>query len=435
MGATPPKGTSAERRLPLLLWSLTACLLASGFYFALQDAPVVDIGAYAQQMAGQAANRLRSDLDKYDNLSFQFVANRDLNKLLEGYVRAKDNYEVSLQNQEFANYLEGFAFGDYGIYDALFVDEANVGRKALTMGEAIPYGFVKGFPRSALYRDVVAADGRAVWSGALAVGDSRQTVVALGRRIKHLYTGRPLGVLVIFLRPERLVEAVNEFLKANFYFSVGTPRTNYTMLVGADDRIAAAALPGLATKPAGKVFHGSLQFRAVLPGARDGGTFTGRLRGEAVLVAYRKVKGTGWRLFVPVASSPAVRLIRRLRRFLVALAVGGAVLAAGVLLFKPFRNVTHGPAGLLMSAPPSAPEPAATIPAPEWLAALNEREREILRLLAQGHSNREIAAKLFVAEQTVKNYVSAIYHKMDVRDRVQASLKAIEAGLLRDGGT
>jgi DNA-binding NarL/FixJ family response regulator len=63
-------------------------------------------------------------------------------------------------------------------------------------------------------------------------------------------------------------------------------------------------------------------------------------------------------------------------------------------------------------------------------AALTGREREVLRLLAGGFSNREIAKALFVAEGTVKNHVSNILTKMGVRDRTRAVIKAAERGLL-----
>ncbi len=60
---------------------------------------------------------------------------------------------------------------------------------------------------------------------------------------------------------------------------------------------------------------------------------------------------------------------------------------------------------------------------------LSNREKEVLRLLAQGFDNREIAARLFIAEQTVKNHVSVIYSKLGVHDRVQALRKADEIGI------
>jgi DNA-binding NarL/FixJ family response regulator len=61
---------------------------------------------------------------------------------------------------------------------------------------------------------------------------------------------------------------------------------------------------------------------------------------------------------------------------------------------------------------------------------LSEREREVLRLIANGSSNREIAGKLCLAEGTVKNHITNILAKLAVRDRTQAALKAVELGLL-----
>jgi DNA-binding NarL/FixJ family response regulator len=62
--------------------------------------------------------------------------------------------------------------------------------------------------------------------------------------------------------------------------------------------------------------------------------------------------------------------------------------------------------------------------------ALSARELEVLRHLAAGRSNREIAAALFVTEGTVKNHVTNVLAKLDVRDRTQAALRAHTLGLL-----
>jgi len=61
---------------------------------------------------------------------------------------------------------------------------------------------------------------------------------------------------------------------------------------------------------------------------------------------------------------------------------------------------------------------------------LTDREEEILRMLAQGLTNREIAQRLFLAEGTVKNYVSTVLNKIGARDRTQAALKASRLGLI-----
>jgi len=62
--------------------------------------------------------------------------------------------------------------------------------------------------------------------------------------------------------------------------------------------------------------------------------------------------------------------------------------------------------------------------------ALSERELGVLRLVAQGASNKEIASALFIAEGTVKNHLTNILSKLGARDRTQAALRARELGLL-----
>jgi DNA-binding NarL/FixJ family response regulator len=71
-------------------------------------------------------------------------------------------------------------------------------------------------------------------------------------------------------------------------------------------------------------------------------------------------------------------------------------------------------------------------PAPESsiVKELSEREKEVLALLGRGLSNQDIAARLFLSEGTVKNYVSAVLDKLDVADRTQAAVLAIRYGIV-----
>ena len=85
----------------------------------------------------------------------------------------------------------------------------------------------------------------------------------------------------------------------------------------------------------------------------------------------------------------------------------------------------------LLSAMPSSP--ASSAPPSATLDSLTMREMEILRLIAQGQSNQQIADALFISVGTVKGHVNHIFSKLDVKNRTQALVRARELKLLEDG--
>ncbi|MGN6031366.1 MAG: helix-turn-helix domain-containing protein, partial [Thermomicrobiales bacterium] len=89
--------------------------------------------------------------------------------------------------------------------------------------------------------------------------------------------------------------------------------------------------------------------------------------------------------------------------------------------------------GIVGQAGPESPAsalPDEAAPPAMLLEPLTERQAEILALLASGHSNREIASRLYVAEGTVKAHVHQIYGKLMARNRLEAVTHARRLGLL-----
>lgn len=101
---------------------------------------------------------------------------------------------------------------------------------------------------------------------------------------------------------------------------------------------------------------------------------------------------------------------------------GVRVVARGDGLLAP--SVTRRLIERFVAQPAGRPDAGAD------LGVLTDREREVLREIAQGLSNREIAAALFIAEQTVKSHVSRVFTKLGLRDRAQAVVVAYESGLV-----
>jgi DNA-binding NarL/FixJ family response regulator len=107
---------------------------------------------------------------------------------------------------------------------------------------------------------------------------------------------------------------------------------------------------------------------------------------------------------------------RQLAEAVRTVAAGGALMDPGVMrrLLEEFART-----------PPAGGGPAAVLSEP-----LSEREREVLKLLAAGLSNREIGQRLHLTEGTVKNYVTGLLQKLGARDRTQAALRARELGVI-----
>jgi DNA-binding NarL/FixJ family response regulator len=111
--------------------------------------------------------------------------------------------------------------------------------------------------------------------------------------------------------------------------------------------------------------------------------------------------------------TPPAELLATLRRVVGGEVVLGPELAARFL--REFETPEHA---------------LARRPATPALPPLSPREAEVLKLLATGETNRQIARRLFVSEETVKSHVAAVLRKLEVSDRTRAAVLAVRAGLV-----
>src|SRR6185312_3774889 len=123
--------------------------------------------------------------------------------------------------------------------------------------------------------------------------------------------------------------------------------------------------------------------------------------GTAAHADIRAAIQAGVRGFIPKTSSP-----EHFAHALQILLAGGSSIPAEIFMDRPVANDLSEP----------------------WLAQMSEREREVLRGVAQGLSNKEIARHMELAEVTVKLHLRNIFRKMDVKSRSEAAVKAVKAG-------
>lgn len=94
------------------------------------------------------------------------------------------------------------------------------------------------------------------------------------------------------------------------------------------------------------------------------------------------------------------------------------------------RAIKAAAAGQVQLSPQAAARLVREVRAPESPETLTEREIEVLRLVALGYANKEIARELHIADKTVKTHVSSVLSKLDVQSRTQAALHAVRIGLV-----
>ncbi len=390
-----------------------------------------DAGAGRGKQAAAAAASARLGivdyLDKVEAASYQCIGNPHLNDSLADYAAAKERYEVSEWNYAFSGFIDA-AGGALTLFDdALFLPLEGNERKPLQVGELFSRLDVQNL-KAGPVAAALAADGDLVYGSFSPSWGGHGRVAA--RLVKRSGAGTPLGVLVLLLNANRLSSVLAS--------SVEELAGGAAWLLAEGGLVLASTerLPPASSFEASVEGGGRLLTQLALGLASGEGELGSTA--EPRRAAFAAVPGLPWTVVaavpVPAAASLAVAWSW--------LALAAFCLLAGAFARRIVASPWHSLAAAAVvesarSRPGSLtpPEPPAEEPAagPPWLADLSERERAIVGLLAQGLSNKEIAAELGIKEQTVKNYLGAVYARMGVKDRVSAALLAssVQSKLLR----
>lgn len=413
-----------SRRIAFSLYFAAALLLIFKLVGVLPRSQTTE---YASRITIDRTRYVDSIITAVEALTYQFYVNQDLNALLYDFSLSYETYEVSKWNMPFSIFLDGMVTTIPELEEAIFFDIHNEQKRPLTMTDSITRT-VWNTARNSVSKAAKQADGRPVWQIVTLPGTGTKTellrapFLVCARLIKFVPSGSQIGVLVLLLNPERLARAV-----AGSYWedSASIPKSDFTVLV--DDH--GIVLGGIGAGMIGR------DARELVPGFPDRGFDPKKEHGlyyyaqailgrpsQKYLVLYQRLLEHSWWLCTVLPHtwegnsifdylSPAL------------LAFAGLVVQWAVR--KRAITIETVPARLNRNTSQTTLTEAET----QILQSLTSREKTILSLLVLGKSNKEIASELGLQEQTVKNYLYALYRKLDVQDRVGATRFAFRSGI------
>jgi len=337
--------------------------------------------------------------------TFQCIASPLLNRNLESYQEVPYSYDVSEWNYVFTGFMDNAGGKHAIIADALFAEVTSTGKRPLQMGEIFTKADLEAL-RQRIFPKAMEADGRLVWD--LFPGRMEHLRPVCVRLVRKLSSSKNLGVIVILPN----VMPLEAFMQSS-------AKGNIMTIVAEDGRVMVATEPSLVGS---KVHASGISGLTASPGniSVDADSLLGKYK----ITSYQ-IPSVSWSLAEFSPRSAFRQILPLLRWIVMILIIFVIIMVARDSISSPFAFIPisavldeesnrPGP-----NTPPAPPDELPRTP-PSWLVELSERERQIVRLLPLGLSNKEIAAELGIKEQTVKNYLGALYIRIGVRDRVSA---------------
>ncbi|MCE1195710.1 LuxR C-terminal-related transcriptional regulator [bacterium] len=402
----------------ILLASASIALLTLDVRLSAKQRDPVD---YASSTLPMRARRTAELADAIEAISLQFLSNTILNETLDSYNSDSERYDISRWNFIFSEHLEGLAETVPELEDAIFFATRGPAKIPLTMSDSLTRS--RWIPvRDDIMEGAAAADGRAVWS--VLPGGAAPSTLLCARLIKRRADNRALGVLVLLIDPDRLARTVGGYSQDEGI--AVTKKTDYNVLLDRNDRILASVDPAFMAMPVADA----------IPGYEE--RLKPRLKsGEAGSYKYRSTAGADkreasfWIAFVPIPDKDwtlvaVLPIPAQTLPIFVKIALFGCLLGALWFLYAAWAEARdQGKPDEGDRAPGF--QPLDRMPA--WYESLTPKEQVVLLFLLTGKSNKEIASLLGIREQTVKNYLGAIYRRIGVQDRFSALVLMQESGL------
>ncbi|MCX7787495.1 MAG: LuxR C-terminal-related transcriptional regulator [Spirochaetes bacterium] len=355
--------------------------------------------AYQYKINLQLAKSIHQQIENVENLTFQFIANFELNKTLNQYIESKELYQIAPFNTVFSAFLESQTRSHPLLWDAAFFALNEPKRKDLTMSDNLTQTILTELRSTSSFQKILELDGRFFLDTETVFPIQGKKSLLCGRLIKKVDGERTLGVLLLLLRTERLSEMINSDLYVDGEPVEGTLGNYFSTLVSSAGMILASPLKDQIGRMINEVFHTSW---IRLPESVHKRALEGEWKGLKVYLRTVPI-GEGIPIFlIEVSTLPTLGYRNILVFFFGILLMGIGVIQAKSLKEKSFSPIDAE--------------------ASKQFEKLPAREREILLLLAQGYSNKEIAYQLHLREQTVKNYLHSLYTKIGIHDRVSAAL-------------